>query len=330
MIKEKQKVGIAGVGFYVPDQVVTNNELSEKMDTSDEWIQSRTGIKERRIAGSDQAASDLGAIAAQRALQDAGIAAEEIELILTATASPDMVFPATGCLIQDKIGAANAGAFDLSAVCSGFVYALVTGAQIVASGQAGKVLVVATEKFSALLDWEDRSTSVLMGDGAGAVVLTNDSSQGEIIASVLGADSRGIEDLMVPAGGSKLPASHETVNQKLHFMKMSGPEIYKFGVTIVADAVSKALEKAGLQDEDLDLLIPHQANVRIIQSAAKRFDLPMKKVLVNIDRYSNTSAASVPIALAEAKQSGRLKKGMTVALVAFGAGLTWGSVIIKW
>ncbi len=330
MLRQKQKVGIAGVGFYVPEQVVTNDELAKKMDTSDEWIQSRTGIKERRIAGPDQAASDLGVIAAKRALDDAGIPAAEIDLVLTATASPDMVFPATACLIQDKIGAVNAGACDLSAVCSGFVYAMITGAQMVASGQANKVLVVATEKFSSLLDWDDRSTSVLMGDGAGAVVLTNDSPQGEILSSVLGANSEGLEELMIPAGGSRTPTTHETIDQKLHYMKMNGPEIYRFAIKIVGETVSEALKKAGLQDSDLDLLIPHQANIRIIQSSAKRFNLPMDKVVVNIDRYSNTSAASVPIALAEAKQSGRIKKDMTIALVAFGAGLTWGSLIIKW
>jgi 3-oxoacyl-[acyl-carrier-protein] synthase-3 len=318
------------VGYYVPERVVTNFDLEKTLNTSDEWIQSRTGIRERRIAAPEQAASDLGLIAAQRALADAGMAADQLDMVIVATASPDMVFPATACIIQDKIGAVNAGAFDLTAVCAGFPYALTTGAQMIKAGQAERVLVVATEKFSGLLDWNDRSTCVLMGDGAGAVVLTADSPQGEILTSVLGADGSGIDQLCIPAGGSARPASHETIEQGLHFMKMNGPEIYKFGVRIIGEAVEQALTKAGLQEKDMDLLVPHQANIRIIQSAAKRFNLPMEKIVVNIDRYSNTSAASIPIALAEAKEAGRLKPGMIIVLVGFGAGLTWGTVVLRW
>jgi 3-oxoacyl-[acyl-carrier-protein] synthase III len=325
-----QQVGIAGIGFYVPDKIVSNVDLESKMHTSDEWIRSRTGISERRVAADTEAASDLGVKAAEYALTDAGVDPESIDLIICATASADMPFPATACLIQDRIGAKNAGAFDLSAVCSGFLYALITGANMISSGQAQRVLVVAAEKFSSLLDWEDRSTGVLMGDGAGAVILTADAKQGKIISSCLGADSSGIEHLHIPAGGSALPTSHETVDQKQHFMKMNGPEIYKFGVRVIGESVSQVLSKAGLDESQLDLLIPHQANIRIIQSASKRFHLPMDKIVVNIEKYSNTSAASVPIALAEAKQSGRLKPGMHVALVAFGAGLTWGAAILKW
>lgn len=324
------KVGIAGIGFYVPDKIVTNHELAKQVETSDEWIFSRTGIKERRLAAADQTASDMGARAAQAALDDAGVDAAEIDLVLTATASPDMIFPATACLIQDKIGARDAGACDLNAVCSGFVYALVSGAQLLAAGMAKKILVVATEKFSTFIDWEDRSTCVLMGDGAGAVVLSTDTAQGELLSYVLGANGKGIEQLMVPGGGSAKPTSHETVANKDHFMKMNGQEIYRFAINIIGESVAAALAKAGLKESDLDLLVPHQANIRIIQSAAKRFNLPMEKIMVNIDKYSNTSAASVPIALAEAKQSGRLQPGMHVALSAFGAGLTWGSVILKW
>lgn len=325
-----RRVGIAGLGFYVPEQTVTNLELEKRLDTTDEWIRTRTGIRERRIAAADQAASDLGLIAARRALEDAGVPAETLDVVIVATASPDMVFPATACLIQNKIGATRAGAFDLTAVCSGFQYALTVGTQMIAAGEAERVLVVATEKFSSLLDWQDRATCVLMGDGAGAVVLTSDASGGEILASILGADSSGIELLQIPAGGSALPTSHATVDQRLHYMKMNGPEIYKFGSRIIGEAVTQALSKAGLKESDLDLLIPHQANIRIIQSAAKRFNLPLNKIVMNIERYSNTSAASVPIALVEAKQSGRLKPGMIVGLVAFGAGLTWGASIIRW
>ncbi len=326
----KRRVGISGVGFYVPERVVTNFDLEKSLDTTDEWIQTRTGIRERRIAAPDQAASDLGVLAAKQALEDAKLSPEKIDMVIVATASPDMVFPATACIIQDKVGATNAGAFDLTAVCSGFPYALTTGAQMIAAGQAEHVLVVATEKFSSLLDWQDRSTCVLMGDGAGAVVLSADTTQGEILTSILGADGSGIDQLCVPAGGSAQPTSHETIDQRQHFMKMNGPEIYKFGAKIIGECVEQALAKANLTEHDLDLLVPHQANIRIIQSAAKRFNLSMEKIVVNIDRYSNTSAASIPIALAEAKQTGRLKPGMVIALVGFGAGLTWGSVLIRW
>jgi 3-oxoacyl-[acyl-carrier-protein] synthase III len=325
-----RRVGIAGVGCYLPERVVSNADLERQLTTTDEWIHARTGIRERRIAAPEQAASDLGLIAAQRALADASLSADSLDMVIVATASPDMIFPSTACLLQDKLGATRAGAFDLTAVCSGFQFALTTGAQMVAAREAERVLVVATEKFSSLLDWQDRATCVLMGDGAGAVVLTADSPQGEILSSVLGTDSDGIEQLWIPAGGSARPASHETVDQRLHFMKMNGPEIYKFGCRIIGEAMAKALDKAGLKDSDLDLLIPHQANIRIIQSASKRFNLPMDKILVNIERYANTSAASVPIALAEAKQSGRLQPGMILGLVAFGAGLTWGASIIRW
>lgn len=325
-----RRVGIAGLGYYVPERVLTNRELESRLDTTDEWIISRTGIRERRIAAPEQSASDLGVIAAERALADAGLPPSDVDMVVVATASPDMVFPATACLIQSRIGATQAGAFDLSAVCSGFLFAYVTGAALVRSGQADRVLVVATEKFSSLLDWQDRGTCVLMGDGAGAVLLTADAQRGEWLSSTLGTDSQGIESLWVPAGGSKQPASHATVDQRLHYMKMNGPEIYKFGVRIIGESVAQALKQAGLRESDLDLLVPHQANIRILQSAAKRFNLPMEKVVVDIDRYSNTSAASVPIALCEARERGLLKPGMNVALVAFGAGLTWGSAIIRW
>jgi 3-oxoacyl-[acyl-carrier-protein] synthase III len=329
-VSSPRRVGIAGTGFYVPERVVTNADLEKSLETSDEWIRSRTGIKERRVAAPDQAASDLGAAAARAALADSGLDPESLDLVILATASPDMAFPATACLVQNQVGAVNAGAFDLTAVCSGFSYALTTGAQAIAAGEAKRVLVVAAEKFSSLLDWQDRSTAVLMGDGAGAVVLDTEAPRGEIIASVLGADAAGIEQLYIPAGGSALPTSHATVDARQHFMKMNGPEIYKFGVHIIGECVEQALAKAGLKANDLDLLIPHQANIRIIQSAAKRLNLPMEKIVVNIERYSNTSAASIPIALAEAKASGRLQPGMVVALVGFGAGLTWGANILRW
>lgn len=325
-----RRAGIAGMGYYLPEKVVTNRDLEKIMDTTDEWIRSRTGIRERRIAAPEEAASDLGVKAAELALADAGVDAATLDTVIVATSSPDMFFPATACLIQDRLGAKQAGAFDLSAVCSGFQFAFVTGTKMVESGQADRVLVVAAEKFSAFLDWQDRQTGVLMGDGAGAVLLTPDAPRGEVLASVLGTDSSGIENLWIPGGGATRPTSHETVDQRLHYMKMNGQEIYKFGVKIMVECVSEALQAAGLKESDLDLLIPHQANIRILQSAAKRLNIPMEKIIMNIDRYSNTSAASLPIALAEAKQAGRLKPGMHVALVAFGAGLTWGASIIRW
>ncbi len=324
------KVGIAGMGFYVPETIVANTDLEARMDTTDEWIRTRTGILERRVAADTEATSDLGVKAANRALADADIDPESIDLIVCATSSPDMAFPATACLIQDRIGAKNAGAFDLSAVCSGFLFAFVTGANMISSGQARRVLVVAAEKFTSLLDCEDRSTYVLMGDGAGAVVLTAEAEQGKIISTCLGTDSSGIEYLLIPAGGSAMPTSHETINQRQHYMKMNGPEIYKFGIRSIGESISEVLTRAGLDESQLDLIIPHQANIRIIESASKRFNLPLENFFINIDKYSNTSAASVPIALVEAKQNGRLHPGMHIALVTFGAGLTWGAAILKW
>jgi 3-oxoacyl-[acyl-carrier-protein] synthase III len=325
-----RRVGIAGLGAYLPERVVTNAELARTLDTSDEWIRTRTGIRERRIAAPEQAASDLGLVAAQRALADAGVPADAVDLVIVASSTSDMQFPATACLIQDRLGATRAGAFDLSAVCSGFSYALATGTQAVAAREAERVLVIAAEKFSSVLDWQDRATSVLMGDGAGAALLTADAPRGEILSNVLGADGTGIDLLYIPAGGSARPTSHETVDQRLHYMKMNGREIYKFGARIIGESVSKALLQAGLKETDLDLLIPHQANIRILESAAARFNLPMDRIVVNLDRYSNTSAASVPIALAEAKEQGRLKPGMIVGLVGFGAGLTWGASVLRW
>jgi 3-oxoacyl-[acyl-carrier-protein] synthase-3 len=325
-----KRVGIAGLGYYVPEKIISNSEFAAKLDTSDEWIRTRTGILERRMAAPEQAASDLGLQASRAALADAGMAAEDLDMILVATSSPDMVFPATACRIQHLLGATKAAACDVSAVCSGFLYAFIMGSQMIQSGQAERILVVGAEKFTSLLDFDDRSTCVLMGDGAGAAILTSDAPRGELLACTLGADSSGLENLWIPAGGSARPASHESVDQRLHYMKMNGQEIYKFGVRIIGESVPEVLAKAGLKVADMDLLIPHQANIRIIQSAAKHFGLPMDKIAINIDRFSNTSGASVPIALTECKQSGRLKPGMNVVLVAFGAGLTWGAAALKW
>jgi len=329
-MNENKAVGIIGIGTYLPEKIVTNKDLESIVETSDEWIVDRTGIRERRIAASDIATSDLASRAAQRALDDAGVTAEEIDLIIVASATPDMFFPSTACLVQANIKATNAAAFDLAAGCSGFVYAMVTGSQFIKTGLYKKVLVIGAETLSKILDWTDRNTCVLFGDGAGAAVLAETSPGYGILASQLGADGAGGDLLKLPAGGSRNPATDETVSQRLHFIHMSGNEVFKFAVKIMGEAANKTLEAAGLSAADVDCLIPHQANIRIIQSAAKRLKLPMDKVMVNVDKYGNTSAASIPIALEEAVHSGKIKQGDHVVLVGFGAGLTWASAVMKW
>ncbi|TWH48424.1 beta-ketoacyl-ACP synthase III [Sporomusa sp. KB1] len=329
-MSENKAVGIIGIGTYVPDKIVTNKDLESIVETSDEWIVDRTGIRERRIAAADIATSDLASQAAQRALDDAGVTAEEIDLIIVASATPDMFFPSTACLVQANIKATNAAAFDLAAGCSGFVYAMVTGSQFIKTGLYKKVLVIGAETLSKILDWTDRNTCVLFGDGAGAAVLAETAPGYGILASQLGADGAGGDLLKLPAGGSRNPATDETVSQRMHFIHMSGNEVFKFAIKIMGEAATKTLEAAGLSTDDIDCLIPHQANIRIIQSAAKRLKLPMDKVIVNVDKYGNTSAASIPIALEEAVHSGKIKQGDHVVLVGFGAGLTWASAVMKW
>lgn len=325
-----KSVGIIGIGTYVPEKVVTNADLEKIVETSDEWIVDRTGIRERRIVDSDTATSDLAACAAEKALADAGVTADEIDLIIVATATPDMFFPSTACLVQDKIKASKAAAFDLSAGCSGFVYGLVTGSQFIQTGLYKKVLIIGAETLSKILDWTDRNTCVLFGDGAGAVVLGEVPSGYGILGAELGADGSGGDLLKVPAGGSRLPATSESVSERQHFLQMSGSDVFKFAVKVMGESAMKALDNAGLISSDVDCLIPHQANIRIIQSAAKRLKLPMDKVMVNVDKYGNTSAASIPIALNEALQNNKVKHDDKIVLVGFGAGLTWASCVIKW
>lgn len=322
-------VKIAGIGKYLPEKVMTNTDLEKIIDTSDEWIKTRSGIGARRIVAEGEATSDLAARAAEAALKSAGVTAEEIELIIVGTFSPDFMFPSTACIVQDKIGAKNAGAFDLQAACSGFVYALSVGAQFISSGTMKNVLVIGAEAVSRILDWEDRSTCVLFGDGAGAAVL-QPSEENSLLSFCLGSDGSGGCHLDMPAGGSKLPASHATVDSRQHFLKMNGKEIFKFAVKIIGEASEKALDKAGLTFADVDIFIPHQANIRIIKSAAQKFGISMDKVVVNLDKYGNTSAATVPIALEEAVKEGRIQKGSVVLMVGFGAGLTWGSAVLRW
>lgn len=330
MPRELINAGIVGVGTCVPERVLTNAHLEQMVDTNDEWIRTRSGIRERRIASPEQATSDLAAAAGKRALEDAGVEPEEVDLVIAATNTPDMSFPATACLVQDRIGARNAGAFDLAAGCTGFIYGLAVGSQFVSTGSCRTVLVIGAETLSRILNWEDRNTCVLFGDGAGAVVLRPAAEGSGILASKLWADGAGGPHLSLPAGGSRQPATRETVDGKLHYVHMNGREVFKFAVRIMGEAAEEVLAAAGLTKSDLDFFIPHQANIRIIDAAAKRLGLPMEKVLVNVDRYGNTSTASIPLALEEAVHGGRIKKGDHIVMVGFGAGLTWGAVAMKW
>lgn len=330
MEKINKSVGIIGVGSYLPEKIMTNKDLEKIVDTSDEWIVDRTGIKERRIAEPNVATSDLGALAAQEALLNAGITADEIDLIIVATATPDMFFPSTACLVQNILKATKAAAFDLSAGCSGFAYGLVVGSQFIQTGLYKKVLVIGSETMSKVLDWTERNTCVLFGDGAGAVVLSEVPEGYGILGMDLGSDGSGGHLLNMPAGGSKMPATAETVEQKMHTLKMSGSDVFKFAVRIMGEAAVNALDNAGLSSEDVDCFVPHQANIRIIQSAAKRLKLPMEKVFVNVEKYGNTSSASIPIALNEAIKDGKINNNDIVVLVGFGAGLTWASCVMKW
>jgi 3-oxoacyl-[acyl-carrier-protein] synthase-3 len=330
MEKINKSVGIIGVGSYLPEKILTNKELEKIVDTSDEWIVDRTGIKERRIVEAHVTTSDLGAHAAVAALENAGVTADEIDLIIVATATPDMFFPSTACLVQNILKANKAAAFDLSAGCSGFAYALVVGSQFIQTGLYKKVLVIGSETMSKVLDWTDRNTCVLFGDGAGAVVLGEVPAGYGILGAELGADGSGGDLLNMPGGGSRNPATVETVTQKMHTLQMSGRDVFKFAVRVMGETAIKSLENAGLSSEDVDCLIPHQANIRIIQSAAKRLKLPMEKVFVNVDKYGNTSSASIPIALTEAITDHKIKHNDIVVLAGFGAGLTWASCVMKW
>nr|MBU1327766.1 ketoacyl-ACP synthase III [Candidatus Omnitrophota bacterium] len=324
-----EQAGILGLGCYLPVMKLTNKDLEKMVDTSDEWIMTRTGIKERRIAPKEFAASDLGVEAARAAIKDAGLVSEDIDLIIVTTVTGDMAFPSTSCIIQDKIGAYNSAAFDINAACSGFIFGIITAKQFVDSGLYKNVLVIGAEKMTNLVDWQDRSTCVLFGDGAGACVIGK-SKDRRIISHFIGCDGSGSNLLKLPAGGSRIPTTEETVKAKLHFLKMEGNEIFKIAVKVMADAANKAITKAGLLCSDIDLLIPHQANIRILMAVAKKMGLPEKKIFLNIEKYGNMSSASTAVALVEANKEQRIKKGDNVALVAFGAGLTYGAVVIKW
>jgi len=328
-MKKKGGIGIVGTGKFLPKKVLTNADLEKMVDTSDEWITTRTGIKERRIAGQGLAAAFMGAEAAKEALERAGIGADDIDLIIVATITPDMQFPSTACLIQSRIGAERAVCFDISAACAGYVYGIGIAEQLIKCGLYRNAVIVGTEKMSSITNWEDRNTCVLFGDGAGACVMRK-VDRGGILSAYLGSDGRNAHLLEIPGGGSLRPSTHETIDEKLHYVKMSGPELFKEAVRIMASAGNKALAMSGLKCGDVDLVIPHQANVRILWAVAKKMNLPREKIYLNIERYGNMSSASTAVGLTEAVTEGKVKKGDIIILDAFGAGLTWGAIVIEW
>lgn len=325
-----QRSRIIGTGAYAPSKVLTNFDLEKMVSTSDEWIIERTGIKERRIASEDEATSDLSIKAAKNAIEMAGIKPEAIDIIIVGTVTPDMLFPSTASIIQNKIGAKNAVAFDISAACSGFIYALSIADQFIKSGTYKTALVIGAEVLSRMIDWTDRNTCILFGDGAGAVILQAENGERGILSTHLHTDGSMWDFLYTPGGGSRHPASHQIIDDKLIYMRMKGNETFKVAVKSLESVIIEALEYNNLKPSDISWVIPHQANLRIIQSIVKRLELPMDKVVLNIERYGNTSAASVPMALDEAVRDGRVKKNDIIIFEAFGAGLTWASALVRW
>jgi 3-oxoacyl-[acyl-carrier-protein] synthase-3 len=321
---------IVSTGSYLPEKRLTNTDLEKRVDTTDAWIMERTGIQERRIAGDEQAASDLAHEASLIALERAGVKAEELDTIIVATISGDMPFPSTACFLQNKLGALNAVGFDINATCSGFIYALYIADSFIRSGMRKKILIAGTEVLSKITDWSDRTTCVLFGDGAGAVVVEPTEEDRGVVSANIHSDGRLWELINVPGGGSRNPASPESIEQRLHFIKMRGNETFKVAVRTLEEIAMKTLKENTVDPTELSMLIPHQANLRIIQATAERLKLPMEKVVVNISNYGNTSAASIPIALDEACREGKIRDGDLILLEAFGGGLTWASALIKW
>ena len=324
-----RRVGILGLGMHVPAKVLTKADIEKMVDTTDEWIRSRCGIQERRVAEPGTTTSDLAYEAAIEALRDAKLDPADVELIIVATTTPDMLFPSTSCLIQQRLGAKAAVCFDLSAACSGSVFAMITAQQFLATGRYKNALVVGAEVLSGFIDWTDRSTCVLFGDGAGACVM-GPVARGGMLATDMGSDGSAADSLYMPGGGSKHPPSHQSVDQRLHFLRMNGTEIFKVAVKRMAESAKNVIERGNITPSHIECFIPHQANIRIIEAVAKFAGLPMDRVFMNLQRYGNTSAASNLIALYEAVKEGRIKPGDHVVMVAFGAGLTWGSILLEW
>jgi 3-oxoacyl-[acyl-carrier-protein] synthase-3 len=328
--KPRRTVSIIGTGSYLPKRVLTNLDLEKIVETTDEWIRTRTGISERRIAGKEESTSDMATNAARAAMEQAQVTADEIDLIIVATVTPDMAFPATACWVQKNLGAFKAACFDVSAACSGFLYALEIAQQFISTHVYNTILIIGADKLSSIIDWTDRNTCVLFGDGAGAAILRNRANSHGVIATYMGSDGEFTDILCMPGGGSRTPITPENVDQKLNTIKMQGKETYKQAVTAMSTAADKALELAGLTSQDIACVIPHQANIRIIEAIAHRMNLPMEKFYVNLERYGNTSAGAVAIALDEAHRSNRIKINDYILLVVFGGGLTWASSVVQW
>jgi 3-oxoacyl-[acyl-carrier-protein] synthase-3 len=328
-VSSNGSIGITGIGAYVPEKVLTNDDLSRMVETSDDWITDRTGIKERRIASQEEAASDLALPAALKALEQAGLEGSELDLVIVATATPDMLFPATAAIVAEELGAKQAAAYDLLAGCTGFVYGLAQAYGAVAGGLSERALVIGSETLSKITNWNDRGTCILFGDGAGAAVLER-VRDGGIVGIELGADGSGGPDLCIPAGGSRMPVTAANLGEDMQFIQMRGQEVFRFATRVMVSSAEQVLEKSGVGVEDVDLYVPHQANKRIIDHAVKNLGLAPDKVFMNISKYGNTSSASIPICLAEAQEQGLLEAGTRVLMSAVGAGLTWGSVYMTW
>ena len=330
MSENSVKAAIAGTGSYLPEKVLTNDDLEKMVDTSDEWIFSRTGIRERHIADTDETTSDMAAEAARRALAAAGLTADDVTLIIVATVTPDHQFPSTAAIVQHKIGASRAGGFDLEAACAGFVYGTIIGARLIEADPSQVVLVIGAETLTRVTDYTDRTSCILFGDAAGAAVLRASTDGNGVLTSEYGVDGSGGDFMKLPAGGSALPASEDTVRDRQHYMKVRGRETFRFAVTKMADLVKTTLKAANLTMDDVATIVPHQVNTRILQAAAERLGIGMEKMYCNIDRIGNTSAASVPVALDEAVRTGHIKRDDIIALVAFGGGLSWSSAVVRW
>lgn len=329
-MRQNQRASITGIGSYLPNKVLTNYDLEKMVDTSNDWIVQRTGIKERRIVENGVTTSDIATQASLRAMEDAGVSPRDLDMIITSTITPDHIFPSTSCYIQQKIGATRACAFDILAACAGFIYAMSIGQSFINSGAMKTVLVVGAECLSKITDYTDRTTCVLFGDGAGAVIIQRNPVKHEILSSSLAADGSEADVLIMPGGGARNPASLESVQQRLHYIQFKGKEVFKLAINNITNLILETTRENGLTLDDIDLIIPHQSNLRIIEATMEKLGLPMEKAFVNIDKYGNTSSASVPIAMDEARKEGRLRKGNIVMLVAFGGGLTWGSSVIRW